>query len=162
MTTTRQAGRISIRGDHGETHYGLDPVRVRRAGKNVASLVVELAELVHAFQRQSASKRRRISADVQSLLKRSSRAQSGLLSRAILEETERILTSRDGLALMSKGLRAKALAKHTTKVSGEEGCLGQSGAGIRVQIDDVNVGACVTGTVSSGPTGGGVSGGFSY
>jgi len=48
------------------------------------------------------------------------------------------------------------------KVSVESGCLGQSGGGVVVSHNGAFAKACVSGTIASGPTGGGIEVGVKY
>jgi hypothetical protein len=117
---------------------------------------------VDDFTRKSKPNRLKILSDIRALLKETPSEDRARIPTLVVQEVERILQSRRTITAMGRPLAAKARSKHTMKVTGEAGCVGTSGAGVRVTIGDVNVGACVTGTLSDRPTGGGVSGGFSY
>ncbi len=140
----------------------VDTNRVQRLAKNVAELLIEQAKVMDAFTRKSRPTRLRILSDIKGLLQSLPLKDRGCIPKMVFQEVERILKDRDTIKSMGTSLEKKALAKHTIKVDGEGNCLGSPGAGVKVIIDDISVGACVTGTLSGGPTGGGVSVGHSY
>jgi hypothetical protein len=140
----------------------MDPAKLNRLAKNLAELLADLLQTLDTFASRTKPSRLRILADLKSLLSPLPPAQRGCVWSEVIAELEKEFRDPAFLSVLGASLTAKARAKHTVKIDGVGNCLGSPGAGVNVTVDNVIAGACVTGSLSSGPTGGGVSGGFRY
>lgn len=122
-----------------------DRERLESVAERIAGLLGDVLAQNRALQKDSAGFRTEIMADLKPVI--------------------------DGMAMEDRGavlsylvVRVQAIfdSQGSPKVAFSGGCAGAEGLGIRATEGGAYAGVCVTGSLSEGPTGGGVEGGFTY
>lgn len=121
---------------HGKGY--LEEERVHRAAQNLADYLGELLTIMSEFMDRSEPLRNRILADIKPMIEQLPEHERGVVLSAIAVETQRVFN-----------------AAGSPKVGISGGCVGAEGAGVTVTEGNVTVKGCVTGSLGSGPTGGG-------
>ena len=119
--------------------------KVKRLASNIAKLLASVLRKSAELEKSTKATRMRINTDLNALVEGMKPEERGLLLSAIAVEAQRIFD-----------------AVGSPKVTISGGCAGTTGLGVRASDGGNYAGACVTGSLSEGITGGGVEAGFTY
>jgi hypothetical protein len=122
-----------------------DRDRLDSVAERLAGLLGEVLAQNQALQKESARVRTQILADLRPAIEATPVEDRGAILSYLIIRMQAIFDQQG-----------------SPKVELSGGCAGAEGGGIRVTEGGAYAGACVTGSLSEGPTGGGVEGGFTY
>ncbi|MET9251081.1 hypothetical protein [Nonomuraea sp. NPDC003709] len=122
-----------------------DREKLDAAAARLAELLGDILSRNQELQKESARVRAEIMADLRPVIESTPVEDRGAILSYLVVRMQEIF-DRQG----------------SPKVGFSSGCAGAEGGGVRVTEDGAYAGACVTGSVSGGPTGGGIEGGFTY
>lgn len=122
-----------------------DRERLDSVAERLAGLLGDVLAQNRALQKDSARLRKEIMADLKPVIKGTAIEDRGAI-----------------LSYLAVRVQAIFDAQGSPKVELSGGCAGAEGVGVRVTEGGAYAGVCVTGSLSEGPTGGGVEAGFTY
>jgi hypothetical protein len=121
----------------------LDSAKLARLAENTVSLLSELIRVMNEHAAKFQDTRTRMLADLQALLAPMPPSNRDHLTSQLSLRVQQVFDQRG-----------------SPKVEVTEKCLGAPGFTIRATEGNVSVGVCVTGSLDSGPTGGGIEASF--
>ena len=122
-----------------------DRKRLDSAAERLAKLLGDVLAQNQELQKESARLRSQILADLRPTIEATPIEDRGAILSYLVVRIQAIFDQQG-----------------SPKVEFSGGCAGAEGGGVRATEGGAFAGVCVTGSLSQGPTGGGVEGGFTY